>query len=159
MSYYSKPGGTSYGCCYKRLCLSIGTYQQVEKWKNEFFWCFASAQDGKDWSFVPREGDGNSLLCSTGHRPLRAAAQKALLYNTKYCVPSLDYLEMTHSPSLSTSNNGCKSIRWSAVPVPCSSNLWLNLGNWKNSGSKRVGDQYFHTYEEFSSPPPPRSKY
>ena len=52
-----------------------------------------------------------------------------------------------------------KSIRWSAVPVPCWSSLWLRLREGAGQRSRRDRWPIFHTYEEFSPPsPPPRSR-
>ena len=52
--------------------------------------------------------------------------------------------------------NSRKSVRWSAVPVPCLSRLWLKLRGEQGSGPKGVDDLCFHTYGEFSpSPSPP----
>ena len=53
--------------------------------------------------------------------------------------------------------NSRKSVRWSAVPVPCSSRLWLKLRGEQGSGPEGVDDLCFHTYGEFSPPPPPSS--
>ena len=53
-----------------------------------------------------------------------------------------------------------KSVRWSAVPVPCLSRLWLKLRGEQGSGPEGVDDLCFHTYGGFSpspSPPPPPS--
>ena len=49
----------------------------------------------------------------------------------------------------------CKSVRWSVVPVPCLSRLWLKLRGEQGSGPKGVDDLCFHTYGGFSPPPPP----
>ena len=54
--------------------------------------------------------------------------------------------------------NSRKSVRWSAVPVPCLSRLWLKLRGEQGSGPEGVDDLCFHTYGGFSpspSPPPP----
>ena len=52
--------------------------------------------------------------------------------------------------------NSRKSVRWSAVPVPCLSRLWLKLRGEQGSGPEGVDDLCFHTYGEFSpSPSPP----
>ena len=55
--------------------------------------------------------------------------------------------------------NSRKSVRWSAVPVPCSSRLWLKLRGEQGSGPEGVDDLCFHTYGGFSpsSSPPPSS--
>ena len=53
--------------------------------------------------------------------------------------------------------NSRKSVRWSAVPVPCLSRLWLKLRGEQGSGPEGVDDLCFHTYGEFSPPPPPHS--
>ena len=51
-----------------------------------------------------------------------------------------------------------KSVRWSAVPVPCLSRLGLRLRGEQGSGPEGVDDLCFHTYGGFSpSPPPPPS--
>ena len=50
--------------------------------------------------------------------------------------------------------NSRKSVRWSAVPVPCLSGLWLKLRGEQGSGPEGVDDLCFHTYGEFSPPPP-----
>ena len=50
--------------------------------------------------------------------------------------------------------NSRKSVRWSAVPVPCLSRFWLKLRGEQGSGPKRVDDLCFHT-GEFSPPPSP----
>ena len=58
------------------------------------------------------------------------------------------------------SDNSRKSVRWSAVPVPCLSRLWLKLRGEQGSGPEGVDDLCFHTYGGFSpssSPPPPSS--
>ena len=41
--------------------------------------------------------------------------------------------------------NRCKSVRWSAVPVPCISRLCLKLKGKQGSGPKGVNDLSFHT--------------
>ena len=51
--------------------------------------------------------------------------------------------------------NSRKSVRWSAVPVPCLSRLCLKLRGEQGSGPEGVDDLCFHTYGEFSPPPPP----
>ena len=51
--------------------------------------------------------------------------------------------------------NSRKSVRWSVVPVPCLSRLWLKLRGEQGSGPEGVDDLCFHTYGEFSPPPPP----
>ena len=51
-------------------------------------------------------------------------------------------------------NNSRKSVRWSAVPVPCLSRLCLKLSGEQGSGPEGVDDLCFHTYGEFSPPPP-----
>ena len=51
--------------------------------------------------------------------------------------------------------NSRKSVRWSAVPVPCPSRLWLKLRGEQGSGPEGVNDLYFHTYGEFSTSSPP----
>ena len=51
--------------------------------------------------------------------------------------------------------NSRKSVRWSAVPVPCLSRLWLKLRGEQGSSPEGVDDLCFHTYGEFSPPPPP----
>ena len=53
-----------------------------------------------------------------------------------------------------------KSIRWSAVPVPCLSRLRLKLRGEQGSGPEGVDDLCFHTYGEFSpsSYPPSASR-
>ena len=43
-----------------------------------------------------------------------------------------------------------KSVRWSAVPVPCLSRLCLKLKGKQGSGPEGVDDLCFHTYGEFS---------
>ena len=50
-------------------------------------------------------------------------------------------------------DNSRKSVRWSAVPVPCLRRLWLKLRGEQGSGPKGVDDLCFHTYEEFSPSP------
>ena len=49
--------------------------------------------------------------------------------------------------------NSRKSVRWSAVPVPCLSRLCLKLRGEQDSGPEGVDDLRFHTYGEFSPPP------
>ena len=51
--------------------------------------------------------------------------------------------------------NNCKSVRWSAVPVPCLSKLCLKLRGEQGSGPEGVDDLCFHTYGEFSPPSSP----
>ena len=52
--------------------------------------------------------------------------------------------------------NSRKSVRWSAVPVPCLSRLWFKLRGEQGSGPEGVDDLCFHTYGGFSpSPSPP----
>ena len=51
--------------------------------------------------------------------------------------------------------NSRKSIRWSVVPVPCLSRLWLKLRGEQGSGPKGVDDLCFHTYGGFSPPSRP----
>ena len=51
--------------------------------------------------------------------------------------------------------NSRKSVRWSAVPAPNLSRLWLKLRGAQGSGPERVDDLCFHTYRGFSLPPPP----
>ena len=51
--------------------------------------------------------------------------------------------------------NSRKSVRWSAVPVPCSSRLWFKLRGEQGSGPNGADDLCFHTYGEFSPSPPP----
>ena len=51
--------------------------------------------------------------------------------------------------------NSRKSVRWSAVPVPCLSRLWLRLRGKQGSGPKGVNDLCFHIYGEFFPPPSP----
>ena len=46
-----------------------------------------------------------------------------------------------------------KSVRWSAVRVPCLGKLWLKLRGELGSGPKVVDDLGFHTYGGFSPPP------
>ena len=46
-------------------------------------------------------------------------------------------------------NNSRKSIRWSAVPMPCLSRLCLKLRGEQGSGPKRIDDLCFHTYGGF----------
>ena len=48
--------------------------------------------------------------------------------------------------------NSRKSVRWSAVPVPCLSRLCLKLRGKQGSGPKGVDDLCFHTYGELSPP-------
>ena len=50
--------------------------------------------------------------------------------------------------------NSRKSDRWSAVPMPCLSRLWLKLRGMQGSGPKGIDDLCFLT-GEFSPPPPP----
>ena len=50
--------------------------------------------------------------------------------------------------------NSRKSVRWSAVPVPCLRRLCLKLKGKQGSGSEGVDDLCFHTYGEFSPSPP-----
>ena len=50
--------------------------------------------------------------------------------------------------------NSRKSVRWSAVPVPYPSRLCLKLRGKQGSGPEGVDDLCFHTYGEFSPPPP-----
>ena len=50
--------------------------------------------------------------------------------------------------------NSHKSVRWSAVPLPCPSRLCLKLKGKQGSGLKGVDDLCFHTYGGFSSPLP-----
>ena len=50
--------------------------------------------------------------------------------------------------------NSRKSVRWSAVPVPCLSRLWLKLRGEQGSGPEGVDDLCFHTYGGFSPPSP-----
>ena len=50
--------------------------------------------------------------------------------------------------------NSRKSIRWSAVPVPCLSRLCLKSKGKQGSGPEGVDDLCFHTYGEFSPSPP-----
>ena len=47
--------------------------------------------------------------------------------------------------------NSRKSVRWSAVPVPCLSRLCLKLRGEQGSGLKGVDDLCFHTWGIFSS--------
>ena len=54
----------------------------------------------------------------------------------------------------SINDNSRKSVRWSAVPVPCLSRLWMKLRGEQGSGPKGVDDLCFHTYGEFSPPSP-----
>ena len=54
-----------------------------------------------------------------------------------------------------TKTNSRKSVRWSAVPVPCLSRLWLKLRGEQGSGPEGVDDLCFHTYGEFSPPSSP----
>ena len=51
--------------------------------------------------------------------------------------------------------NSRKSVRWSAVPVPCLSRLCLRLRGEQGSGPEGVDDLCFHTYGEFSPSSPP----
>ena len=51
-------------------------------------------------------------------------------------------------------SNSRKSVRWSAVPMPCLSRLWLKLSGEQGSGPERVDDLCFHTYRELSHSPP-----
>ena len=55
--------------------------------------------------------------------------------------------------------NSRKSVRWSAVPVPCLSRLCFKLKGKEGSGPIGVDDLCFHTYGGFSPPPssPPPS--
>ena len=53
--------------------------------------------------------------------------------------------------------NSRKSVRWSAVPVPCLSTLGLKLKGKQGSGPKGVDDLCFHTYGKFSPSPPSTS--
>ena len=55
--------------------------------------------------------------------------------------------------------NSRKSVRWSAVPVPCLSRLCLKLKGKQGSGPKGVNDLCFHTYGEISPSPSPPSAY
>ena len=63
----------------------------------------------------------------------------------------------TRLPQLRAGGNSRKSVRWSAVPMPCLSRLWLKLRGEQGSGPEGVDDLCFHTYGEFSPPPPPPS--
>ena len=54
--------------------------------------------------------------------------------------------------------NSRKSVRWSAVPALCQSELWLKLRGEQGSGPEGVDDLCFHTYGGFSPPPPPPLK-
>ena len=45
-----------------------------------------------------------------------------------------------------TTNNSRKSVRWSAVPVPCLSRLRFKLRGEQGSGPEGVDDLCFHTY-------------
>ena len=47
--------------------------------------------------------------------------------------------------------NSRKSVRWSAVPVPRLSRLWLQLRGEQGSGPKGADDLCFHTWGNFSS--------
>ena len=47
--------------------------------------------------------------------------------------------------------NSRKSVRWSAVPVPCSSRLWLKLRGDLGSRPEGADDLCFHTWGNFSS--------
>ena len=49
--------------------------------------------------------------------------------------------------------NSRKSVRWSAVPVPCLSRLCLKLTEEQGSGPEGVDDLCFHTYGGFSPSP------
>ena len=60
----------------------------------------------------------------------------------------------TKLKEMRTMNNSRKSVRWSAVPVPCLSRLWLKLRGEQGSGPEGVDDLCFHTYGEFSPSPP-----
>ena len=53
-----------------------------------------------------------------------------------------------------SNDNSRKSVRWSAVPVPCLSRLCLKVRGEQGSGPKGVDDLCFHTNGEFSPPPP-----
>ena len=53
-----------------------------------------------------------------------------------------------------TLQNSRKSVRWSAVLVPCLSRLCLKLRGEQGSGPEGVDDLCFHTYGEFSPSPP-----
>ena len=55
-------------------------------------------------------------------------------------------------PAVWVEVNSRKSVRWSAVPVPCLSRLWLKLRGEQGSGPEGVDDLCFHTYGEFSPP-------
>ena len=45
--------------------------------------------------------------------------------------------------------NSRKSVRWSAVPVPCLSRLCLKLSGEQGSRPEGVDDLCFHTYGNF----------
>ena len=51
-------------------------------------------------------------------------------------------------------HNSRKSVRWSAVPAPCLSKLWLRLRGVQGSGPEGIDDLCFHTYGKFSPSPP-----
>ena len=56
------------------------------------------------------------------------------------------------STSIASKLDSRKSVRWSAVPVPCLSTLWSKLRGEQGSGPEGVDDLCFHTYGEFSPP-------
>ena len=43
-------------------------------------------------------------------------------------------------------SNSRKSVRWSALPVPCLSRLWFKLRGEQGSGPEEVDDICFHTF-------------
>ena len=68
--------------------------------------------------------------------------------------PYLKSLEHLSKNSEANDLNSRKSVRWSAVPVPCLIRLGLKLEGNQGSGPERVDDLCFHTYGEFSPSPP-----
>ena len=46
--------------------------------------------------------------------------------------------------------NSCKSVRWSAVPVPCLRRLWLKLRGKQGSGPEGMNDLLSHIWGIFS---------
>ena len=73
------------------------------------------------------------------------------------CVFFFNYLCFFFCNSVASENEivaNAISVRWSAVPVPCLSKLFLKLRGEQGSGPEGVDDLCFHTYGEFSPSPP-----
>ena len=71
-----------------------------------------------------------------------------------------EHEQRAHKAQKCQKSKSRKSVRWSAVPVPCLNKLCLKFEGKQDSGPEGVDELCFHMYGEFFPPslsPPPKS--